>query len=139
MDTFPNIHGCADISGGVFDPLLEDTFESGDDSARPEFTSPREQVRTLSWPAMLPRDYETLKAFHAAHRGVLFSWQDPAPGGAEWLARFVSDPLAHKASDSVSGRYAVTLKLKPVRRVVAELDHGNISDAVEIFDDYGSI
>lgn len=114
MDAFPNISAPSGMERALSDKYVEATFETGDDAARPLFSTPREQPMTLSWAYMTTADLATLRAFYAAHRATRFLWSEPRTG-VQYVTRFVSDCLKWRAMPDVVDGWSVTLTMLPVR------------------------
>jgi len=104
------------MTGGVSDPFYEDTFETGDDGARPMFSRARQQPVTLTWQRMTEAEYALLKNFQAAQRAAVFVWTHPRTGAA-WQARFKSDAISYTINGDTPGTRNVTVQLQLLEAV----------------------
>lgn len=111
MNAFPDIRKPSALSGGLEDPFVEDTFETGNDAARPLFTKPRQAVSTLRWSSLTQADFATLEAFVFSQRATPFSWTHPDTG-AEHTARFTPGALKQSREGKRPGRVAVDLQIR---------------------------
>lgn len=111
---FPTIRRPSSISGGVRDPLLEDDYQSGDDAARPVFTSATDQPIRIGWKRLSQEELDLLDAF-VRGEGRTPGWPWPHPyTGEEWSCRLCADPLSWSAGDDGKG-YNATLTIKRIR------------------------
>jgi len=118
MDTFPTgIRPPSSIVGGVFDPLDEATMDTGDDAARPVFSTPRQQPWKMEWATMPFAEYDMLTAFHEAQRASEWMYTHPR-NGQTWVCRFRSDPITFSEQGAKWRTIAVTCTVQPIRRVV---------------------
>ncbi|MBC16562.1 MAG: hypothetical protein CL942_05865 [Desulfovibrio sp.] len=114
MSAFPDLPAPNDHSGYQdYDPFAENTFQSGDEQLRPQFTKPREEPFTLSWSAMNSADTAALKAHYDAHRGSSFSWVAP-DDGATYTCRYVGGSFKRKPSRRFPGRYETSIAMKRI-------------------------
>lgn len=114
LPVFPtSLIACAEISGGLDDPYLEETFESGADAARPLYTSPRESPWALRWPLMSDTEYDALMTFYLANRGTTFLWTDHT--GVAHEVRFTGSPTRWSKSWRAKGYRDITVTIRKVR------------------------
>ena len=115
MDTFPSgIRAPSRCPGGIFDPLDESTMDTGDDSARPVFSVPRQKPWKWTWEDMPFDEYELLVAFHAEQRASVWLYTHPRTGQT-WEMRFKSDPIDYEEGSTAF--MPVTCLVQPIRRV----------------------
>lgn len=112
MSAFPTQPWEAISGGGIKDPLLEDDFGTGDEAARPEFSSPTHTPMTLTQSRMTPANLASLTAFHASTRGLTFDFVHPY-SGLTLTCRWVTPP-DWKISTATPGRYSVSCTIKEV-------------------------
>lgn len=114
MDTFPSIMAPSSIERTISDPYIESQFESGDDAARPIFSIPREGPTALKWSSLRKSQFETLRAFCAAHRAVRFLWTHPSEKKL-YVVRLKADALRWSEVGTKPGTYAVDLNMQIIR------------------------
>jgi hypothetical protein len=120
------------------DKYVEDAYLDGGSTARPEFTTPKEQPMSLSWPAMTNADVATVWAFIASVRTDVFQWTDLSTN-TDYVARFVSDPFSYAPLSGFPGYNSATLRMLVTDVIADSVDDGIITDAVDSIEDDGTI
>lgn len=113
MADFPNIKAPSSAPWDIVDPFIEDTYLDGGDSARAQYTAPREGTRTLTWSALSSDDLAALKAFYISQRTAPFNWTDPTTDETASY-RFESGGLSADPSRDLPGYSVVTAKIKRI-------------------------
>tara|TARA_B100000683_G_C12423372_1_gene528712 strand:- start:596 stop:946 length:351 start_codon:yes stop_codon:yes gene_type:complete len=77
----PILPGPASITGGgVYDPFVENTFQSGDHQVREIFTKPRRSPMTFSWEMLTLEEKDALVSHREQQRSTPFQYVHPVSG-----------------------------------------------------------
>lgn len=111
---FPNIRRANSLTGGVYDPRLEEDYAGGQDGSRPMFTAPANTPMQASWEGLPQEHLDLLEAWvRGAGRVGTFEYAHPNTGQILTCRLSGDQPLKWSTAKGKPG-YSATLTMKRV-------------------------